>query len=175
MDLTQKIDNLSYQNTRTITIQYAIKEETMFVKSRMQDDHHDIFLYWDIDIPTHTVKAMEGRMDEKPFEDCPQSLRVLQQIVGLDIGMGVKKGFRARFLKQEGCTHISELSLATFDFIIARLYGPASGDFSEEEKHERKRQMAKFLCQNNSCTVFNQANQPHFDGCGKYKGKDYQY
>lgn len=175
MALSKSFEALSFQNEREISIKYAIKHDIMWVKSRLKDDHHDISLYWQIDIPTHSVTALEGLMDEKPFEDCPNSLRILEKIKGLEIGVGVKKKFRTRFAKEEGCTHITELSLATFDFIISRLYGPNSRDFSEEEKDKQMGMIAGFLCKNNSCTIFNQGNLEQFDSCGRYKKKDYDY
>jgi len=163
------------QNTRTMTISYRQDNDIMWVQSRMQDDHHDMKLYWQIDVPKHTVIGLEGEMDQKPFEDCSQSLQMVQNMVGLVIGAGVKKNFRTRFSKETGCTHISELALATFDFIIARLYGPNSQDFTQAEKEKRVCEMAHFLCQNNSCTIFNQKNKPHFDSAGRYKGQEYDY
>ncbi len=89
--------------------------------------------------------------------------------------MGVKKNFRKRFSKEEGCTHITELSLATFDFIIARLYGPGSEELSEEEQAKRRHQIANFLCKNNSCVIFNEENRSCFDEQGRYKKKAYHY
>ncbi len=175
MSLRNDIDQQPIQNERQITIQYRMDDHFMWVRSRLRDDHHDFFLYWKIDLSTHKVVEMEGIMNEKPFDECPDSLRIIERIVGLEISVGVKKSFRKLFPKQEGCTHITELSLATFDFIIARIYGPKSGKYSEEERGRRMGQIANFLCQNNTCTIFNQTNLPRFDACGKYRGKDYDY
>jgi hypothetical protein len=175
MKLHKKLDSLKFDNERQINIQYRMEQETMWVRSLLKDDHHDICLDWQIDIPTHTVTDLEGRMDDIPFKDCSAALEILKQIKGLEIRVGVKKGFRTRFLKQGGCTHITELALATFDFIIARVYGPASGELTEEEKGKRRRQLASFLCDNNSCVIFNKENLPCFDEQGRYKDKEYHY
>ncbi len=175
MDLREQIEGMSFLNKREISIQYAMDSGKMRVLSRLKDEYHDMKLYWLIDVATHCVEEMDGLMDEQPFDDCGNALRILKQMPGLEIGVGVKRNFRARFAKQEGCTHITELAVATFDFIISRLYGPASGEYTEEEKGKRRCQIAHFLCKNNSCSIFNEENISNFDERGRYKKKDYNY
>lgn len=175
MTLTQTVENGSFENERKITIRYFVKNGFMYVRSQMTDDHHDIFIYWKIGVDSYEIVEAEGRMDNKPFDDCSQSTKILKSLNGLVIGAGLKKNFRARFAREEGCTHISELSMATFDFIMARLMGPRTNNFSQEEKWSHNCTISSILCMNNSCNIFNQKNLPHFDEKGRYKGKDYDY
>jgi hypothetical protein len=169
------LEEIGVQNERQINIKYRVHEGNMWIQSRLIDDYHNIVLYWQIDMTTHTVTAIEGEMDNHPFDDCTGALQILEQIKGLEIGVGVKRNFRARFPKADGCTHITELSLATFDFVISRLYGAANADLSVEQKSKRFKAIATFLCNNDSCKVFNKENAVKFDSCGRYKGKMYEY
>lgn len=175
MSLKQKLDSVEFQNERNISIKYLIEDEIMFIRSRLADDHHNICLDWKIDIPTHTVIDIETRMEDIPFKDCAIALKTINNIKGLEVAVGVKKDFRKRFLKQEGCTHITELAFITFEFIIARLYGPESARMSEKEKAKRRYMIASFLCNNNSCVIFNKDQFQNFDNKGHYRGKEYSY
>lgn len=175
--LLKEFEQINFDNTRQITIDYAVNQEEriMYVRSRMYDDYHDFYLFWKINLKNNTVIDITGTMDQLPFSDCSKALAITKQIVGLEIGAGVKRRFRERFLKQQGCTHITELALATFDFIMARLIGPEGRNVTGQKRHQLIKQLSVFLCKNNSCAIFNQQNEENFDERGRYKGKDYLF
>lgn len=175
MSLKKQFKKIKFQNRRKISIKYSIDDEFMWVKSHLKDDHHDMQLYWKISLETHAVTEIDGSMDNYPFNVCQNALNIVRRIKGLEISVGVKKAFRQLFKKPEGCTHITELAMATFDFIMARLHGPSTVKFSQKEKEKRMSQIAQFLCKNDSCVVFNKENLDCFDERGKFKGKDYHY
>lgn len=175
MKLEEKIQQIQFQNERSMTIRYAIEESSMWVVSRLKDDYHDIEIDWQIDIPTHTVIDVVAKMHQKPFDMCSNALVVVSKMIGLEISIGVKKKFHKLFPKEQGCTHISELAMATFDFIVARAHGPKSQKLSETEKDKIRSYFAQYLCKNNSCVIFNQDTLEEFDERGSFKGQMYEY
>lgn len=173
MNLKEAFNQNKIDNKREILIEYSIEFPVMMIHSQLKDDYHDFHVYWKIDIPSSEILVAEGYMDDQPFDDCSSSLNIFQKMKGLKVWKGVKKEFLHRFKKVEGCTHLTEIAFATFDFILSRLHGPTSRPMSEKEKDQLRCGLAKMICDNNSCTVYNQKNWQHFDARGAYKGKNY--
>ena len=148
----------------------------MHVSSTLKDEHHQISLFMKISLEDFKITEIEGKMDEKPFADCLQSLKIFEKIKGIEIGVGAKREYKNRFEKSEGCTHITELIFTSFDYVLAKLLRKKNRRSSPSESNKQKRQAAEFLCHNESCVVFNTKNLPCFDKkSGDYKGKTYTY
>ncbi len=163
-----------FKNERNLNIRYKFSGEEMHVLSHLVDDHHDIHLFFRIEKQSCKIIEVKGQMNLQPFPDCSGALQILEKLKGLQINVGVKKSYKKQFQKKEGCTHITEIFMATIDFIFARLYGTEIVA-DEAEKDRRRRLGAELLCKNDSCHIFNQKNLKEFDETGRYKGKGYNY
>lgn len=159
--------------TREILIEYKQDYPFMWIHSSLKDDYHFFHIYWKIDIDSEMVLEMEGILDEQPFTDCSGALNIFQNMSGLKIWKGVKKEFIKRFKRPEGCTHLTEIAFATFDFIMSRLHGPTSRPLDEKQKNQIRCELAKMICDGDGCIIYNKENWKHFDERGAYKGKNY--
>ena len=147
----------------------------MLIKSTLEDDHHDLGLYLEIELETCKILEIESYTRKIPFKDCALVKDILHKMKGMRVKPGVKRAYHDNIPRADSCTHFTEIFIATVDFIFARLYGPETRAQTPEQRAKVKKRNADLLILNNGCLIFNQKNKALFDEKGNYKGKSYHY
>lgn len=139
---------------RTIEIDVEVEGRELRSSSRMTDEYHDMTFSLTLDLGEHRIRDCSASMNRFPYRPCQAAVDSLRQAVGLEVGLGIKKRFRAAVPRAEGCAHITELADNTFDYLMQKLFWDGVG--REDLNREQLEAMTlQFLNQSDACKVFN--------------------
>jgi hypothetical protein len=110
---------MMYLFNRTISANVrSANEKTVTVEGLFMDYFHELCMTLVLDLETDLIISADGDFCRIPHSDCGQTLKLISNLVGIDIKGNVRKQVQAAVGLSDGCVHISELALECIKVLI---------------------------------------------------------
>ncbi|MFQ5798548.1 MAG: DUF2889 domain-containing protein [Bacteroidota bacterium] len=142
---------------RNINISVSkLSEKEVLTKASLLDLNHNIRVELTVDVATKTIIDAQAQMVKSPFSICQQTLKKLQNVIGMKIERGIHKKLVDTLGHSDGCTYLVDLTMEALRLSANVLLGFTH--FGEEWR-ERKLSDNEFIAQvkpflKNSCLPF---------------------
>ena len=101
-----------YLFNRTISVNVrSEKENTVTVEGVFLDSLHELCLTLEVDMESYIITSADGKLRRVPHEDCGQTQKLINNLVGVDLNRNVRKQIQAAVGLDYGCTHLTDLTL----------------------------------------------------------------
>lgn len=108
-----------YLFNRTISANVRSSDERMVtVEGLFMDCFHELCMTLVLDMETNLIISADGDFCRIPHSDCGQTLKLINNLVGIDITGNARKQVQAAVGLGDGCVHISELALECIKVLI---------------------------------------------------------
>lgn len=126
----------------------AIVEDTFFAGS----------VEMKVKVPDLEIVSVQGQLVRAFNDECPQVVRLLQEIVGLRIGSGINKAVSDFIGGSQGCPRLADLVLECIDQVILRFTLPTIRETQTVKDQDRLKATKEMLRKNptllGSCIAF---------------------
>lgn len=101
-----------YLFNRSISVNVRlIGEKTVTVNGVFLDSHHELCLILEADLESNTITSAKGELCRTPHTDCGLTQNRIKELVGVNLNCNVRKQIQAAVGFENGCTHITDLTL----------------------------------------------------------------
>ena len=131
-------------------------EKEILTKASLLDLNHNIRIELTVDVQTKMILNATAQMVKSPFSICQQTLKKINNIVGIKIERGIHARLVDALGHSDGCTHLVDLAMEAVRLSANVLLGFTRFD---EEWRQRRLSDAEFIAQvkpilKNSCLPF---------------------
>ncbi|OLN34006.1 DUF2889 domain-containing protein [Desulfosporosinus metallidurans] len=108
-----------YLFNRSITVNIrSIDGKSITVDGFFLDSHHELCLTLGVDLESNTITSAEGEFRRAPHSDCGQTQEKIKKLIGVNLNRYVRKQIQAAVGLEQGCTHLTDLTLECVKGII---------------------------------------------------------
>lgn len=101
-----------YLFNRSISVNVrSTDEETVTVDGVFMDLFHELSITLVLDLESNIITSADGEFCRIPHSECSQTLKLINNLVGVDINRNARKQIQAAVGLKDGCVHITELAL----------------------------------------------------------------
>lgn len=112
-----------YLFNRSISINVSLVDEKTFkVNGVFLDTQHELCLTLEADLESFTITSATGELRRTPHEDCGDTKTRVKELVGVNLGSNVRKQVQAAVGLEQGCTHLTDLTLECIKGLIQAKY-----------------------------------------------------
>ena len=108
-----------YLFNRSITVNVrSIDGKSVTVDGFFLDSHHELCITLGVDLESNTITSAEGEFRRAPHSDCWQTQEKINKLIGVNLNRYVRKQIQIAVGLEEGCTHLTDLTLECVKGII---------------------------------------------------------
>jgi hypothetical protein len=157
---------LAFMRNKAVEVE-PLPDGNLSVLWRLTDTLTEIELRTTFRIPDLEIAAAEARIGRSPHPECPQTCVLIQKIVGVRVGPGVRKIVHGLLGGESGCRELGEGILESCNAVILHFTVPQIQENEKGSEEERKKKFQAMLRFNprlaRSCVAFAD-NSPLMEG-----------
>ncbi len=144
-----------YERNLNVSVS-KLDDDNILTKASLLDLNHNIRVELVVDTGSKKILKAEAQMVKSPFSVCAQTLKKIDDVVGLKIERGIHQRLVDVLGHSDGCTHLVDLTMEAVRLSANVLLGFTRFD---EEWRQRKLSDEEFIAQvkpilKNSCLPF---------------------
>jgi hypothetical protein len=148
---------LFFMRTKVVEVE-PLADGNLSVSWRLTDTLAEIELRTTFRLPDLEIVAAEARIRRSPHPECVQASRLVQKVVGVRVGPGVRKIVQGLLGGECGCKEWVEGILESCNAVILHFTVPQIQETEKGSEEERKRKFQSMLRFNprlmRSCVAF---------------------
>ncbi len=148
---------LSFLRNKVVEVE-PLPDGNLFVSWRLADTLGEIELGTTFRLPDLEIVAAEARMRRSPHPECRHTCALVQKIVGVRVGPGVRKIVHGLLGGGSGCKELSQGVLESCNAVILHFTVPQIQENEKGSEEERKKKFQAMLRFNprlvRSCVAF---------------------
>jgi len=148
---------LIFMRNKNVEVE-SLADGNLSVSWRLADTFSEIEIRITFRLPDLEMISAEGRIGRSPHPECAQALPLLQKVVGVRVGPGVRKIVQGLLGGEKGCRECAEGVLESCNAVILHFTAPQIRENEKGTEEERKKKFQAMLKFNprlaRSCVAF---------------------
>lgn len=137
-----------YLFNRSISINVRTDDgKVLMVDGIFLDSNHEICLTLGIDTEAYTIISASGELRRVPHSDCTLVQNRFEKLVGIDLNHHVRRQIQAAVGLDQGCTHLTDLTLECIKGIVQARFRLMRLTMGEQELKVRAQEYLAGTCQ----------------------------
>ncbi|MDR3543453.1 MAG: DUF2889 domain-containing protein [Desulfosporosinus sp.] len=101
-----------YLFNRSISVNVrSIDNKAVTIEGTLLDSYHELYLNLEVNLESNTITSAAGELRRVPYNDCKKTQVQIQNLVGINLALNVRKQIQAAVGLDCGCTHLTDLTL----------------------------------------------------------------
>ncbi|ODA40157.1 DUF2889 domain-containing protein [Desulfosporosinus sp. BG] len=132
---------------RSISINVSlVSNKIVAVNGVFLDSQHELCITLEADLESYTITSADGQLRRAPHKDCVHAQDRIKKLVGVNLNCNVRKQIQAAVGLEQGCTHLTDLTLECVKGIVQAKYQLMKLTMQEEEMKIQVEQQLNGSC-----------------------------
>lgn len=139
---------IMYLFNRSISVNVRSADgNTVTVDGFFLDSHHELCLTLVVDLGINAIISAEGELRRAPHADCMITQSQIEKLIGIDLNQHVRKQVQAAVGLEQGCTHLTDLTLECVKGIIQAKFRLMHLSMGEDDFEAKTQKYLEGTCQ----------------------------